>query len=242
VLIQVLRFLGFSLIMHTPAFKRHNLSDQVFSSLRSQIMNGGLTPGAKMPSHAELSKKMQVSSTVIRDAIGKLCSIGLVEVRHGSGTFVRGANLQTAIMPITNPLDTNDAYLLDLLEFRFTVELYMISGATRMCTKKDFSALDKNCKLLEKHLKDMNYIGAVEADWEFHMILASIKNNIVIQDCLNAVKEALAPILLHMFQTNEKQFLSSIVDHRRILDAMKTGSPTEAEKAMSTHLLRYYKR
>ena len=228
--------------MHTPTFKRHNLSDQVFSSLRGQIMDGQLTPGSKMPSHAELSKKLKVSSTVIRDAIGKLCSIGLVEVRHGAGTFVRGANLQTTIMPITNPFDTNDAYLMDLLEFRFTVELHIISSATRMATAKNLAALEKNCKLLEKHLKDMNYIGAVEADWEFHMILAGIKNNIVMQDCLNSVKEALAPILLHMFQTNDKLFFSSIVDHRRILEAMKTGNPAEAEKAMSTHLLRYYKR
>lgn len=227
--------------MKTPIFKRHNLSDQVFSSLRDQIIKGRLAPGEKMPSHAELSKTMKVSGTVIRDAIGKLASIGLVEVLHGVGTFVRGADFQTTIMPIANPMDTNDAYLLDLLEFRSVLELNIIADITKNIGKKDLKILDKNCRELEKQVSGRDYLGAVETDWEFHMLLSSVKDNAVMQDCLNSVKKALAPVLLHIFQTDENRFFNSIVDHRLILAAIKTGDPLEAKQAMSTHLLHYYK-
>jgi DNA-binding FadR family transcriptional regulator len=229
--------------MHNSVpIKRQSLSDQIFTSLKDQILSGVYKPGDRLPSHAEMTTAMGVSGTVIRDAINKLTSFGFVEVRHGAGTFVRATNARPVILSIASPLEASDIYFMHLLEFRFNLEMMIISEAAPLVTERHLTGLERLCKSLDKCLATRDYLTAVENDWEFHLALAAIKGNLVMQDCLNAIKEALAPILLDLFQRDEKMFIHSLTDHRTIVEALRRRNPEEAEKAMSHHLLRYYQR
>ena len=66
----------------TPAYL------QVAADLRAQIERGELTPGAQLPSNAQLRGIYSVSNTVIRDAINELRRAGLVIGQQGKGGFV----------------------------------------------------------------------------------------------------------------------------------------------------------
>lgn len=61
---------------------------QVVDGLRRQIESDELRPGSLLPSDFDLSDKYQVSRSTVREAIRRLVSLGLVETRQGSGTFV----------------------------------------------------------------------------------------------------------------------------------------------------------
>ena len=68
--------------------RRPRLSDQVTAELERRILAGELEPGGLLPAEPELGAELEVSRSVIRDAIRTLAARGLVEVRQGSGTRV----------------------------------------------------------------------------------------------------------------------------------------------------------
>src|SRR5258708_16197176 len=79
--------------MFTP-LEATRLSDQAESLIEELITNGELKVGARLPGERELVNRLGVSRTVVREAIGRLASRGILHVQAGKGTFVIGhANL-----------------------------------------------------------------------------------------------------------------------------------------------------
>ncbi|PTU04786.1 GntR family transcriptional regulator, partial [Pseudomonas sp. HMWF031] len=75
--------------LDAPARKRsHNLAHDLVAKLTQSILLGQMLPGAKLPSENTIVQEHGVSRTVVREAISKLQASGLVETRHGIGTFV----------------------------------------------------------------------------------------------------------------------------------------------------------
>ena len=73
----------------TPVRRRSaNLAQGVVEALTQRILLGQLKPGEKLPSESTIVLEHGVSRTVVREAISKLQASGLVETRHGIGTFV----------------------------------------------------------------------------------------------------------------------------------------------------------
>ena len=68
----------------TPVTSGARLSDQVARQLTAEIASGRLAPGGKLPAEARLVEQFQVSRTVVREAVSRLKSIGLVESRPRS--------------------------------------------------------------------------------------------------------------------------------------------------------------
>jgi GntR family transcriptional repressor for pyruvate dehydrogenase complex len=73
----------------TPVSSGARLSDQVAEQLSAEITQGRLAPGDKLPTEARLVEQFAVSRTVVREAVSRLKSLGLVDSRQGSGVFVR---------------------------------------------------------------------------------------------------------------------------------------------------------
>src|SRR5471032_162198 len=75
--------------LDAPARKRsHNLAHDLVAKLTQSILLGQMLPGDKLPSENTIVQEHGVSRTVVREAISKLQASGLVETRHGIGTFV----------------------------------------------------------------------------------------------------------------------------------------------------------
>src|SRR5258708_38915344 len=75
--------------MFTP-LEATRLSDQAESLIEELITNGELKVGARLPGERELVNRLGVSRTVVREAIGRLASRGILHVQAGKGTFVTG--------------------------------------------------------------------------------------------------------------------------------------------------------
>jgi GntR family transcriptional regulator len=80
---------------------REDLVARVCGALRHQIQAGKITPGTRLPSETELAKAMRVSRPTLREAARILAQEGLLDVRHGVGTFVAARTRH-----LTNPLDS----------------------------------------------------------------------------------------------------------------------------------------
>ena len=68
--------------------RTRGLVDEIVEGLQASMRDGQLKPGEKLPTEAEIMARFDVSRTVVREALSKLQASGLVETRHGIGTFV----------------------------------------------------------------------------------------------------------------------------------------------------------
>ena len=77
--------------MHAPVRRRpRNLALELVERFSDRIRGGELAAGTKLPTEAAIMGEFEVSRTVVREALSKLQAAGLVETRHGIGTFVIG--------------------------------------------------------------------------------------------------------------------------------------------------------
>jgi DNA-binding FadR family transcriptional regulator len=97
----------------TNIFRPLQRYEQIAERLADDIRSGVLAPGERLPSERELAKTLEVSRASVREALASLALQGVVETRHGAGTFVVG-------MPPSEP--PHDASPSAVLEARLALE------------------------------------------------------------------------------------------------------------------------
>src|SRR3954454_4299046 len=105
--------------METPPSDRVSEIVQHYEEL---ILSGTLIPGDLLPSEREISARRGVSRTVVREAIGRLASVGLVRSERGSGTRVQAPSGQLITLGSRRLLRRPDVHLLDLTAVRMPLE------------------------------------------------------------------------------------------------------------------------
>jgi len=106
----------------SEAIERRGLVDQVISVLRNDIGAGRYAVGQRLPSELELSKKLKVGRSTIREAIKSLNLVGLVDTINGRGSFVASHNLSLPRQKGTASLE-RISELIEVVEFRSMVEV-----------------------------------------------------------------------------------------------------------------------
>lgn len=86
----------FSVLQDRPKSRRVGLVQYVVNHLRHLIESGAIGTGEKLPTEASLISDLQVSRSVVREAISQLQAAGLAQTKHGIGTFVSPASVQAS--------------------------------------------------------------------------------------------------------------------------------------------------
>ena len=159
--------------LDAPARKRtHNLAHDLVAKLTQSILLGQMLPGDKLPSENTIVQEHGVSRTVVREAISKLQASGLVETRHGIGTFViERAPEQGLRLNVDTALGVRS-----ILELRLGLETQAAALAAQRRTEQQLAqmreALDDYQRLLA------NNDSCVEADRRFHLLIAEATGNV----------------------------------------------------------------
>src|SRR5262249_31986568 len=99
--------------------KRTSLVDTVMERIRSLVTDGHLAPGDRLPTEAELIQQLEVSRTVLREAIGRLEAMGLIAVRGPRGMFVGDTgSLLSCVRLLRSALTVSPRELVQFTEFR----------------------------------------------------------------------------------------------------------------------------
>ena len=159
--------------------KKESVRVQVFWQLRDQILRRTWPPGSKLPSEKELCQTMGVSRVSIREGIQHLVSLGILETRHGEGTFVRelesGQVHFNALIPL---LVLDDINILEVLEYRRIVEKGAAALAAERATDQDLTEMEAVYGQMVQVRDDVAEFS--RADLEFHLVLAKATRNPVI--------------------------------------------------------------
>lgn len=212
--------------------KKESVRGQVFWQLREEIVRRTWPPGSKLPSEHELSRTLGVSRVSIREGIQHLVSLGILETRHGEGTFVRelsGPVQFNALLPL---LILDDIDILHVLEYRRIVEKGTAALAAERATDQDLAEMEA---AYEQMLQARDNVAAfARADLEFHLVLAKATGNPVIIKVNNVLQSILEISLENIVSTLGME--DGLHYHRLIIEAVRNRDARGAESIMQEHV------
>jgi DNA-binding FadR family transcriptional regulator len=208
------------------AIRRVSAMEAVLAHLRSGIEAGEYAVGDKLPSEATLGQDYEVSRSVIREALRALQALGMTESRTGKGTFVVSA--RAADNPVFGQYSARD-----LLEVRRHIEVPAAGYAARRHTAEDLDVLTDLLERMEREEDDTVWVAL---DSLFHIAVARASGNPVFGKVIEEVRDALATQSAFVNQLAEDRRTASDAEHRRIVEAIGSGSSDAASDAMGAHL------
>lgn len=150
------------------------LTERVSASLMELIRRGDFLPGSRLPSELKMASRFGVSRTVIREAVSRLKSEGLVESRQGSGAFVRERNLDSPFRFDPNALESIDS-ILQVFELRHVLDGEIAALAAKRRTSRQLAAIRQALQQIDN---DVSTGGdGIAADIAFHHCIADAIGN-----------------------------------------------------------------
>jgi DNA-binding FadR family transcriptional regulator len=218
--------------------RSRTLSTELARQLSKQILGATYPAGAKLPTESDLVEQFQVSRTVVREAISSLQAAGLVETRHGIGTFVRQQNAAYPFLIKPDQLNTlQDA--VSLLELRIALESEAVALA---CARRSPENLDRLASALDQFDRAVRRgDDAAEADFAFHSELAIATQNPHFLRVFQSLGTSAIPrsrLERASGMTEERTaFLNRVNDeHRAVLSAVRAQDGDSGRAAIRLHL------
>jgi GntR family transcriptional repressor for pyruvate dehydrogenase complex len=226
--------------------KTRRLYREVANQLAAQIANGTFRPGDRLPAERDLAVSFSVSRPTIREAMIALEIAGQIEIRTGAGIFV----LADHAAQRENPVDDIGPGPFELIEARAALEGEAAALAAVRISESELAELDHLCRDMAEAAAHGD--DAEAANQRFHQIVGEATRNSTIEAAINYMwtLRVRMPMWGKLHQVisdiegkssrDGQQGISkneqSVLDHRRILYALRARDPDGARKAMRTHL------
>jgi len=209
---------------------------QIADQLRQSIERGEFEVGARLPPERDLAVQLGVSRPSVREALIALEVEGLVEVRMGSGIYVRqGEPGRERQVSAEGPLET--------IRARQLIESELAAIAAQRMKKPQVAGLREAVELMESEVAEGRM--PTRGDRLFHVRVAAAADNSVL---LRVVSELYDERHNPLFETlgnhfeNARSWSIAITEHRAVIEAIAARAPEAARVAMSTHLGRSHDR
>ncbi|MEC4015184.1 FadR/GntR family transcriptional regulator [Streptomyces sp. H27-D2] len=204
--------------------------------IKKLIIDQRLPSGASLPTETELMELLGVSRNSVREALKALQAMGIVEIRHGFGTYVGPMSMAPMIEGLTFRTVAGhyrgEDSLLQLLELREAVETGLISRLVGRAPEADPAELDA---LVERMTQEAA-AGAVraETDRAFHAALYRGLDNPLLSEVLEAFWDAFHRVRTDLADVHQDPKITCS-QHREILAAVRSGDAVRAEQAIRDH-------
>ena len=206
------------------------LVDQGMGLLSEYIRSEGLIPGDRLPSEADLAERMQCSRNVLREAVGRMTSLGLVDVRRGSGMFVGTTDsVRSCALLLRSSLAISVNDLVEFTEFRRALEGYAARQATSKATDGELSELDAMATAIDD--PDITREESLKRDSAFHLRLMEIGGNRLMATILESLLDFMQASMDSTTAT-PRDIDTSRQLHAAIMDGLLKRDPIAAENAM----------
>lgn len=213
--------------------------DGVVEQIEKLIIAGVLKGGRKLPSERELAEQMGISRPKIRDAIKDLEGRGLLEVRHGEGTFV-AALTGTALSPAMIDLFSKHPEAFGgYIEFRREVEGFAAYVAAVRATDADREIIASIMQEMEAAHEACDRTRELKLDVGLHVAIVDAAHNPLLVHVMASIYELMERAILHgrMIQEGPESAREALLgQHRAIVDAILARDPQAASAAAEEHI------
>ncbi len=211
-------------------------AQSIAAHLEQMILDGSLAPERRIPSERQLSARLGVSRAIIREALHELHGRGLIETRHGKGSFV------SCVVP---PLEPDSALLqafsghprtlYNLFEVREQLEGQAAALAAERATEADQYRIRKAFEAMEA----ADPLTNADLDHAFHLAIVEASHNPVLVHVLNSLKGLmLNSVQAAVANLSPRKAFKQQIDkhHRQIYHAVISRQARWARKAAMAHV------
>ncbi len=208
------------------------INDQVQEAIKQYILDNHLQNGDKLPSENALSQQLGVSRTSVREAVQSLATLGIIDVRRGSGLYVKGFTLQPLIENLQYGFLFDLQELEYLLQVREVLENGMVDLALPHMTPERLRVLDGIVEQMRRNAEQG--IPLVEPDRSFHLELFKPVGNTILLQLQDIFWSTMRKALNH---TNiaDSNPVRTAEAHGEIVAAVRTRDAEQVRRALSRH-------
>lgn len=224
-----------SVLSITPQ-KRRSLAEIAVAEITARIRNGVYSAGEKLPTEPQFMADLGVSRTVVREAVSRLQASGLVETKHGIGTFVLdappGANLD-----IGSVVTIRD--VMAMLEIRISLETE--AAALAALRRNDAHLAEMRQAIDDFNAEVKADRSGIAADFRFHIQIALATENRYFENVFRHLGTRTIPRsrldTTRITPESSPSYLHrNNLEHQAIFDSIARRDPESARAAMRMHL------
>lgn len=223
-------------VMFSPIQKRKG-SEEVLFQLQSVITNGKLQAGDRLPSEGELVEMLQINRASVREALGALEMLRVLDIRQGDGTYLRQDWQKTGsieFFTVWTGLGGKLSYeaLQEVLELRRCVDMFIVALASSRAEPEHLAEMEKAIQDGEQALEEGRSGRA--ADREFHVALARATKNGLLAHLVYGI-HSIADEAFE-FLADSTHLKRSLLGHQLILRCIEQREADKARNAMLDHI------
>ena len=215
---------------------RTSVIDSIVDEIVDRIASGELKDGDVLASQDELARSLGVSRASLREALNRLNLLGLVESRHGSGTFVKTARPQHFMNSLSSLLVMDRASVSELLEARLQVESALAALAAQNATAEEIGQMGTLIEQMKRDYAAGRAESLVDRDTRFHLLVSESSRNRVLMKVLEIIREILPNFIRKFLESYPDAVVTNIGFHEAIYLAVKNRDPEDARRRMEEHI------
>ena len=214
--------------------RQQTTADLVVERIARVIKEQNLSAGQRLPGEHELVEQLKVSRPVLREALARLQSMGLVDIQRGRGTFVGNrTSLANCVRLLRSAVTISPQELRSYAELRTAIEVQAARQAAELATEDDVAELAAILKQLDD--QNLSYAEALELDFRFHRKLIDIAGNPLMQNMIEVIYEFVLTQMVRTTPSPRENKLGRRL-HREIVAAIAEHDADSAERAMREHM------
>lgn len=213
------------------------LSEQLADALAVSIRDGQLSAGQKLPTEQALVERFGVSRTVVREALSRLKTLGLVESRQGSGAFVKATSRQALEQLALEPDGSVDA-VIQMVEVRRALEAESAALAAARRTPQSVKQIKQALQALGRAVATGG--DGVQEDVAFHTAIAQASRNPFLLATLAYLNRFLldATRVTRANEATRTDLEAEVhLEHSAIVMAIEAGDVSAARQAGANHMM-----
>jgi GntR family transcriptional regulator, transcriptional repressor for pyruvate dehydrogenase complex len=216
------------------AIQSSSVVAEVTRRLLDYLMSGAIDSGDRLPPERQLAASMGVGRSAVREALAALEVLGIVSVRPGSGTYLRGSTSELLPQTLSWGILLHADKTRELIEVRHGLEVQAARLAATFATDESLQALATHLDEMQQAVGE-SYSDFVTADMHFHQELAQAADNGVIRDMLQSVR-SLIRVWVERALNDDDHAKVTLAEHRAILAALEARDPEAAAETMHQHM------
>ena len=205
----------------------------VATQLLDLFTSGSIAPGTRLPPERQLAARLEVGRSAVREALAALEILGIVDVRPGSGTYLRGTVSELLPQSLSWGVLIGERSTTELLELRSGLEIYVARLAAERLTDEQLASLSKHLERMRTSVDDLK--AFVKADLAFHHELATSADNSVLLDLLQIVRSLLR-VWVDRAVHDRADVRIALDEHEAVYRALSARDADAAASAMAAHM------
>src|SRR5688572_29661621 len=229
-----------SAVPHSKAAKAARHADgstgQVVAHVRSLIDRGELRPGDRLPAERDLALQIGVSRPTVRAGLRALSAMGVVQSRHGSGTFIPSGPPSLGTEALSFLAALHGFTREEMYEARRILEVGAAGLAAERATPEQIATLAEEVAGLFSAMETPQVF--LVHDINFHRAVAAASGNPIVASIVEMVSALYYERRRDTAtRASDRDLRDAAEMHRRIYQAIRAHDADEARRAMQSHLM-----